>query len=110
MGETGLSSAVVRGWQLARAPVLGVIDADLQHPPEVCAGCGPRWRAAPTWRVASRHVPGGGVSEWSLRRRILSRGAQLVGLLVLPGLVGARQRSDERLLLRAPGGDRRPSS
>ena len=33
--ERGLSSAVIRGWQAARGDVLAVIDADLQHPPEV---------------------------------------------------------------------------
>ena len=33
--ERGLSSAVVRGWQAAQGEILGVIDADLQHPPEV---------------------------------------------------------------------------
>lgn len=86
-GETGLSSAVVRGWQLARGPVLGVIDADLQHPPDVCAGLWAEMARGADLAVASRHVPGGGVSEWSLRRRILSRGAQLLGLLVLPGLL-----------------------
>src|SRR5450432_2155600 len=32
--ERGLSGAVIRGWQLARGGVLGVIDGDLQHPPE----------------------------------------------------------------------------
>jgi dolichol-phosphate mannosyltransferase len=32
--ERGLSTAVIRGWQAARGEVLGVIDADLQHPPE----------------------------------------------------------------------------
>src|SRR5918911_4024254 len=36
-GEKGLSTAVVRGWQAARGEVLAVIDADLQHPPEVLA-------------------------------------------------------------------------
>src|SRR5512143_386195 len=86
--ETGLGSAVVRGWQLARAPVLGVMDADLQHPPEGCARLWAEVARGAELAVASRHVPGGGVSEWSLRRRSLSRGAQLVGLLVLPGLVG----------------------
>ena len=33
--ERGLSSAVIRGWQVAQGEILGVIDADLQHPPEV---------------------------------------------------------------------------
>ena len=33
--ERGLSSAVIRGWQAATGNILGVIDADLQHPPHV---------------------------------------------------------------------------
>ncbi|HVO13127.1 MAG TPA: glycosyltransferase [Vicinamibacteria bacterium] len=86
-GERGLGSAVVRGWQLARGQVLGVIDADLQHPPEVCARLWAELARGADLAVASRHVPGGGVSEWSLRRRVLSRGAQVVGLLLLPAVV-----------------------
>src|SRR5208282_4161627 len=38
--------------------------------------------------VASRHLEGGGVSDWSVARRIVSRAAQLIGLLILPGVVG----------------------
>jgi len=34
--------------------------------------------------VASRHVEGGGVSDWSAIRRLISRGAQLIGLALLP--------------------------
>ena len=86
--EVGLGSAVTRGWQLARADVLGVIDADLQHPPEVCEKLWAEIARGAELAIASRHVPGGGVSEWSLRRRILSRGAQLIGLLILPGVLG----------------------
>jgi dolichol-phosphate mannosyltransferase len=37
--------------------------------------------------VASRHIEGGGVSDWSLMRRIVSRTAQLIGLVILPGVV-----------------------
>ena len=33
--ERGLSTAVIRGWQAAKGQIFGVIDADLQHPPEV---------------------------------------------------------------------------
>jgi len=36
-GERGLSTAVIRGWQIAQGRVLAVMDADLQHPPEVVA-------------------------------------------------------------------------
>lgn len=33
--ERGLASAVIRGWQIARGDILGVIDGDLQHPPSI---------------------------------------------------------------------------
>jgi len=87
-GERGLSTAVIRGWQAARGPILGVIDADLQHPPEVTLALFREIEQGADLAVASRHVEGGGVSDWSLRRRLLSRGAQALGLLVLPRVVG----------------------
>ena len=34
-GDKGLATAVVAGWQTARGALLGVMDGDLQHPPEV---------------------------------------------------------------------------
>jgi dolichol-phosphate mannosyltransferase len=88
--ERGLATAVIRGWQIARGRVLGVIDADLQHPPEVL---GQMWAAVnhdhgADLAVASRNVEGGGVSEWSILRRILSRGAQILGLIIFPEGVG----------------------
>lgn len=86
--ERGLSSAVIRGWQIARGRILGVIDADLQHPPEVLLGLLEAIQQGADLAVGSRHVEGGGVSEWSLARRVLSRGAQTVGLLLLPRVVG----------------------
>jgi dolichol-phosphate mannosyltransferase len=86
--ERGLSTAVIRGWQVARGEVLGVIDADLQHPPEVTVRLWKAMENQPDLVVASRNVEGGGVSDWSLARRILSRGAQLLGLLFLPGVLG----------------------
>jgi len=86
--EQGLSTAVIRGWQVARGEVLGAIDGDLQHPPEVLLPLLQAIEQGADLAVASRHVAGGGVSSWSAIRRFLSRGAQLLGLLVLPGVVG----------------------
>src|SRR6185437_14984828 len=34
-GQRGLSGAVLDGWRQTDAGILGVIDADLQHPPEL---------------------------------------------------------------------------
>jgi dolichol-phosphate mannosyltransferase len=86
--ERGLSSAVVRGWQCARGEILGVIDGDLQHPPETLIQLLTKMQQGADLAVASRHVEGGGVSTWRLMRRFLSRGAQLLGLLILPNVVG----------------------
>lgn len=85
--ERGLSSAVIRGWQVARGQVLGVIDGDLQHPPEILLKLLKEIERGADLAVASRYVEGGGVSDWGLIRRILSRGAQILGLLVLPSVL-----------------------
>lgn len=86
--ERGLSTAVIRGWQAAQGEILGVIDGDLQHPPAVLLQLLAAIEQGADLAVASRHVTGGGVSEWSATRRFLSRGAQLLGLLMLPGVLG----------------------
>lgn len=86
--EKGLSTAVIRGWQAARGEVLAVIDADLQHPPEVVARLWDAIEGGAELAAGTRHQDGGGVSDWSVLRRGLSRGAQLLGLMVLPKVVG----------------------
>ncbi|MBE9018251.1 glycosyltransferase [Chroococcidiopsidales cyanobacterium LEGE 13417] len=86
--EKGLSTAVVRGWQAANGEVLGVIDGDLQHPPQVLLKLLAAMNDGADLAVASRHIEGGGVSSWSAVRRFLSRGAQLLGLVILPQVVG----------------------
>jgi dolichol-phosphate mannosyltransferase len=86
--ERGLSTAVIRGWQAARGEVLGVIDADLQHPPDLLLKLWGEIARGGDLAVASRHVEGGGVSDWSPIRRILSRGAQTLGLIILPEVIG----------------------
>lgn len=85
--ERDLGSAVLRGFQVARGDVLAVMDADLQHPPELNLELFTRIEQGVDLAVASRHVQGGGVSDWSLSRRLISRGAQLLGLLLLPRVV-----------------------
>ncbi len=85
--EKGLSTAVIRGWQAAQGEILGVIDADLQHPPEILLQLLEEMERGADLAIASRHVEGGGVSEWSMIRRFLSRGAQMLGLVILPEVI-----------------------
>lgn len=86
--ERGLSTAVIRGWQASRGRLLGVIDGDLQHPPEVLERLLGKLVSGSDLAVASRHVVGGGISEWSVFRRMTSRGAQILGLMIAPQVVG----------------------
>ncbi len=86
--ERGLSTAVIRGWQASRGRLLGVIDGDLQHPPEVLEKLLGELVSGSDLAVASRHVVGGGISEWSVFRRMTSRGAQILGLMIAPQVVG----------------------
>ncbi len=86
--ERGLSTAVIRGWQAAKGEILGVIDGDLQHPPEIIGQLWSEMEKGAELSVASRNIQGGGVSEWSIIRRFLSRGAQVLGSIVLPEVIG----------------------
>jgi dolichol-phosphate mannosyltransferase len=86
--EKGLSTAVIRGWQAAQGEILGVIDGDLQHPPETLINMLNEMQNGADLAVASRHVEGGGVSDWGFIRRVLSRGAQMLGLIILPNVIG----------------------
>jgi dolichol-phosphate mannosyltransferase len=87
-GEKGLSTAVIRGWQASQGEILGVIDGDLQHPPETLIKMLDQMKKGADLAVASRHVEGGGVSDWGFMRRVLSRGAQMLGLMILPNVIG----------------------
>lgn len=83
-----LSTAVLRGWQIARGEVLAVMDADLQHPPETIPVLWRAMRRGADLAIASRNIEGGGVSDWTFPRRVVSRFAQLLGLVVLPEVTG----------------------
>ncbi len=88
VNERGLATAVVRGWQVARGKLLGVIDGDLQHPPEVTAKLIAAMRKGADLAIASREAEGGGISDWSLFRLMISRGSRALGKMLLPGLLG----------------------
>ena len=62
------------------------MDADLQHPPEALPRLLERlWTTGADIVVASRHVCGGGISDWSLIRRFISWTATSMATCILPG-------------------------
>lgn len=84
-GKLGLGTAVVEGFHAATAPVVGVIDADLSHPPAML----PRMLAVMRQHhadvvVASRYIPGGGTRNWPMTRLLMSRLACALALGLTP--------------------------
>jgi len=76
--KMGLASAALEGMREAKYRLIAVMDADLQHPPELLPKLLERAKEGYDIVIASRYVKGGGVEGWSLWRRLISRGATLL--------------------------------
>jgi len=72
-GERGLAGAVLRGWAETNATHLGVMDADLQHPPEVLPQLWAAMVAGADLAIGSRYARGGSLGEWNAWRHLISR-------------------------------------
>jgi dolichol-phosphate mannosyltransferase len=112
-GERGLSSAVIRGWQVARGEILGTINADFQHPPSVFPEMMQKMESADLV-VATRYGSGGSVGSFAPHRKLLSVCARRLGGLLIPEVFGRvtdplsgfylfRRRSIEGIELRPAG-------
>ncbi len=88
--KKGLASAVVDGFGFASADTVVVMDADLQHPPEVIPGLIKSIRDGADIAVGSRYVPGGGTAGWSTTRKVISSGAIALAHLLLPHSRGVK--------------------
>ena len=96
-GKLGLGSAVIDGFAVASGSVLGVMDADLSHPPEAL----PRMldaldRFQADLVIGSRYIRGGGTKNWPFVRRAMSRFA----CLIARPLTAARDATSGYFLIR----------
>ncbi|MFC7165977.1 glycosyltransferase [Halospeciosus flavus] len=83
--ESGLATAVLRGFEAADAERYAVIDADLQHPPERLTDLLAALRQPNTdVAIGSRYVDGGDIENWSRRRQIVSKGAIGLAKVAVP--------------------------
>lgn len=74
-GQRGLSGAVLHGWQNTDATILGVMDADLQHPPELLPKLIGAVAGGRDLAVGSRYTKGGELGKWNPARKLLSAAA-----------------------------------
>ncbi|GAC1431981.1 MAG: hypothetical protein NVS1B11_02580 [Terriglobales bacterium] len=74
-GQRGLAGAVIHGWENTDANILGVIDADLQHPPEILPELLKPVLEGKDIAIASRYVTDTkeSVSEWNKTRLFISK-------------------------------------
>jgi dolichol-phosphate mannosyltransferase len=78
LGRRGLSSAVIEGMMATSAPVLAVIDADLQHDETILPRLYRAVRDGADLAVGSRYAVEGGMGDWDKRRQAISRGATFI--------------------------------
>ena len=84
-GKLGLGTAVIEGFNAAAGEIVGVIDADMSHPPDLV----PRMlavmrRTGADLVIGSRYVPGGGTRQWELSRVMMSKFACRLARIVTP--------------------------
>jgi dolichol-phosphate mannosyltransferase len=90
-GKEGLGPAYIAGFRHSLAAGAGFVmemDSDFSHDPRDLPRLLAAAQAGADVVIGSRYVAGGGVTDWSLLRRAISRGGSLYASLVL----GVRQR------------------
>ena len=84
IGRRGLSTAVVEGIMSTTAPLVAVMDADLQHDERALPAMIAKLEAENAdLVVASRYADGGGLGEWKESRQAISRFATKLSRLVV---------------------------
>lgn len=77
-GKQGRGSAIRCGFAHAVGTTVGVMDADLQHPPATAVALVHEIEQGHDIAIASRYVRGGGIAGWPWSRRLISRGGSLL--------------------------------
>jgi dolichol-phosphate mannosyltransferase len=78
----GVAGAILLGWQNTDATILGEMDADLQHPPELLSALVSAILEGRDAAVGSRYADGGSLGDWNPARKLLSAAALWVALPV----------------------------
>ncbi|MFZ3171631.1 MAG: glycosyltransferase family 2 protein [Carboxydocellales bacterium] len=82
-GVRGLATAVTTGFRMAKGNTITVMDADLQHPPEMLPHLLAKIKVGHDLVIPSRFIPGGDDGGLSLFRKIISRTARGLAWLAL---------------------------
>jgi dolichol-phosphate mannosyltransferase len=83
-GKLGLGTAILDGIKAADGEIIGAMDADLQHPPELLKTMLEKAEGGADIVIASRYIEGGKVEGWSFFRKAMSKGALWLSHIFLP--------------------------
>ena len=86
VSETGLATAVLKGFTLAEGDYIAVMDADLQHPPKILKYMFYALEEGYDFCIPSRFIPGGSDGGLNLYRKFVSGTARYIGKIALPCL------------------------
>jgi dolichol-phosphate mannosyltransferase len=86
-GKLGLASAILTGFEHAKGNIIGVIDADLQHPPEyLLEFVKTIEKGGYDIVLGSRYTDGGGIDGWTRKRLLTSKVAILLAKPLVKGV------------------------
>ncbi len=84
-GKLGLASAAIKAFSETKSDMVGLMDADLSHPPHILPKLiRPIIEGKADLVIGSRYVKGGGVEVWPLHRRLISKLATLLAYPLTP--------------------------
>ena len=81
-GAKGVAGATLLGWHNTDATILGEMDADLQHPPDLLPALVAAILEGHDVAVGSRYAEGGSLGDWNLPRKLVSAAALWVAMPV----------------------------
>jgi dolichol-phosphate mannosyltransferase len=81
--QRGLAGAITYGWSQTDADLIGVMDADLQHPPELLSELLAAIVDGADLAIASRYTAAAYIENWNWARKAISRTAVVISRRVL---------------------------
>lgn len=103
VGETGLATAVLKGFSLAEGDYVACMDADLQHPPKILKYMYYALEEGYDFCIPSRFIPGGSDGGLNLYRKFVSGTARYIGKIALPCLRRVTDPTSGLFMIRREG-------
>ena len=82
-GKLGLGSAYKSGIAVSKGDIIFTMDADFSHDPKRINALASKIKQGYDISIGSRYTKGGGITNWNILRRLISKTANTVSKLIL---------------------------